>query len=317
MKNGSKIRFKQNNFKDRLKYASKYKRPVKKPASGFFADILKLLQISKVTGFFILLVIIGLFYLIYLPNFLTVKEVQIFGVKEQNTSQIKAYVNKYFSSHRIFAQKNLVFLRKNKLQTYLEKNSEVVLKITNIKKVWFGKLEITIEERQNKFLIGSPEEIFLASQDGLLRKTLGNFSSTSSPEKLTEIKLSSFDGQYQANQKIPQTWLLPAAENTSVGIKNITGSDVLYFSLETPDSLTLSAFLDKNVKINFDLGRQTGEQLENLKLLWENLDSSQKNQLKYIDLTIKNRGYVCFLNSVCAQEKKPALTETSTPESLK
>jgi hypothetical protein len=75
----------------------------------------------------------------------------------------------------------------------------------------------------------------------------------------------------------------------------------------------------ESFKVWLALDDRLGEALEQLALLLTNI-GEQKNNLEYIDMRIKDRGFVCYKNSPCVKDAlifTQATSSTTTLETIK
>ena len=144
----------------------------------------------------------ALIYLIYAPNFLTVKTIQINGVSSEANASMQKTAGDYLSLRGFVPKSNLLFTSKRGLAEYLSAKT-FCEKVESIEKNFPSALVIQAKERYNKFLLYSLNGIYLLSNDGIVRKQINSYdinASTSTYSGLLTIKLSQNKSLYE-NQK--------------------------------------------------------------------------------------------------------------------
>lgn len=150
-----RVRFRNKQFNQRLKTARTYKRPIRPPAESAYENFLVSIGLgSKWKRYLLVVVLAGLIYLVYFPNFLSIKKIEILGTDDNGTQIIEKQVEQYFQSTKIWnPQKNLVLLSKSELQQEL-KGLANVDSVISIKKSFKSQtLTISVLSKYSKFLV--------------------------------------------------------------------------------------------------------------------------------------------------------------------
>jgi hypothetical protein len=118
-------------------------------------------------------ILIGAAYLVYVPNFLSVKNIDVQGVGGSEQAEIAAHVNDYFSHIPFYnPQRNLIFLSKEQLNNYLLLDSRVY-KVTSIKKKLFKRtLAVSVELKRRQFVVQQPNGYYAVFNDGVVEERL-------------------------------------------------------------------------------------------------------------------------------------------------
>jgi len=131
MFNNSKIRFRQKGFNRQLKTASGYKRnlPKKKSSIKLKGAIISLMATS------------ALVYIFFIPNFLSIKHIEVKGAPEDIQNLALGRIKEYQKKNFINGQGNILLFSKAQFSKYLIRSEAQIssLKITKKLKVKTGK----------------------------------------------------------------------------------------------------------------------------------------------------------------------------------
>ncbi len=307
-KTDSKIRFQQTGFRKQLQSARGYKRPgMKNPV---------LVNIwPKVIA---MVAILGLIYLIYIPNFLFIKHINVNGVGDQDKQQIIDLSNEYLKQQPFKAQGNWIFLDQDSLAKYIEEKSSQITKIESIKKKFSNTLNITVIPRTTAFNVTTPLQQLLVSNDGLVSQDITSLG-TSTPAQtsgLTAITIDTASSTYVGN-KIFSDSLIEAINTLKDLTHNQLKLSLNYFEVQSLPSMDITEYLNDGFKVMFNRGLNLQESVNQLQLLLSNMQDSQKKTLYYIDMRFDGKGFVCYKNTACVQNtliQSPIIpTATTTP----
>ncbi len=171
----SKTRFQHQTFTKQLKVASSYKRNTKPVPENRFGYILKFVGLNSWWKQLLVAVFLGvMLYLVYMPNFLTLKNIIVSGIDQNGQNQIISDSQKYLNAQLFLkAPKNLLFLSTKNLKNYLAQNKDIN-QVVNIKKDFSHQsLHIDVEAKYTQFLLYTPQSVFDIYNDGSLRSTAG------------------------------------------------------------------------------------------------------------------------------------------------
>ncbi|MEZ4179926.1 MAG: hypothetical protein R3B41_00185 [Candidatus Doudnabacteria bacterium] len=171
----SKVRFQHKEFTGQLKTARRYKRPaVAKPESQFKLILTKLGLGTTWRQILVAAVLAVLFYLIYLPNFLTLQTISITGLNDHDRALAVEAIERSIESSKFFdPQNNLLFLGKGRIAQTLA-DLGFVQNLALIKKDYFNQaLVIEAESKYTKILLKTDEEVVDIYNDGAWRGRAG------------------------------------------------------------------------------------------------------------------------------------------------
>ena len=89
-----------------------------------------------------------------------------------------------------------------------------------------------------------------------------------------------------------------------------SATEIQIETLEHPDLQIITRF---GFTIKFDINSDLNKVFEQLKLLQKEIGEARINGIKYIDMRVKDKGYVCYKDALCSQETT-APKATSTPK---
>jgi cell division septal protein FtsQ len=311
-----KVRFQKHNFQTQLKEARNYKRqPGEKSKSGLKNLFLKISRISVVKNIIFIFFLAGLVYIIYIPNFLYIKSVEISGLPQKQTEELTTRINTYLDNKSFLPQKNLLLTSKNKLKLVL-KNDSNISEIQSIQKKWSSTLKISLLPRIAAYEVNSGQETYKLANDGYIieKNQLGAFAS-STQSSLKNIVLTGSQN-YQIGEKAVNLSELNKINFFKQELPKISGSEIVSFKFE--NFLSPDWFIDFTP--GFQLKINSQENLEKtlleFKSVTQNLPKIDLQRLYYIDLRFKNKAYVCFKQTACSSEPKEEPAASSSPQTL-
>lgn len=234
-----KIRFQNRQFNQKLQEARTFKRTAKPIPEGNFELFLRRIGLgSRWAQIFVALIALGVAYLIYAPNFLTVKNIKIEGLSESDQSLVQSAVQDKLNNTPFYnPQHNLLFLSKDRVKEAVMTVSgiDTIEKITKS----FGQKTVTIvaHPKHERFLVRSANSVYDVYNDGTLKGQAGvnrdDWVNIQNPS-MAKIDLgANVSAQQNAEFFTPET----VAYITSVqeALKGITGSSLAYFSIRIPE----------------------------------------------------------------------------------
>lgn len=312
----SKIRFQRPTFRRELENARSYKRSARSRVLPNGNLDLWLQRLGL--GTTLRRVVLGVFlaaaiYILYIPNFLYVKSISIEGLTGIQNESAKILAIEYLNSMPLWPQNNNLTLSKTKLISFLLKNDRNILAIEKIEKRWLsGKISIFAVPRGEKFLLKSPAGIFTVSNDGIITPTS---TSTASNAGLISVNSES-EENLESGKFYPNMGLLKVIEALNGALPDIIKSPLLHFEILDSKHPDLRAVTKQGeYKIFFDYKQDIPLALNQLHLLINSIAPQDAKKLYYIDMRIKNRGYVCLKGTSCTRNIEIPPTATSTPAS--
>ncbi len=291
-----KIKYRNLHFKRELEKARQYKRPARQLPETKTAVFLEKIGLgSRLSKFFTLLAFCLLVYLVFIPNFLFIKSVQITGDSLVHKQQHEDIVASFLNSSRAWPQKNLLLLSSGKLKQDLAKDPWVI-SVDSVEKVWPNRLAIRLTERREFALVETKDAKMVFSNDGRYLSTLTG--STTPDNTLVVLKTS---------EDLSQDKPLPSASLELIRtlqqkIPEICHSTVSAYDIYPSTNPDVEAETAAGYKLIFDTSNDSTEVLDNLSVLIDKLSQDEKNRLFYIDLRIKNKAYVCFKGTSCTTD---------------
>lgn len=312
-KSGSKIRFQHQAFKQQLRDARGYKRDPLKNSRTSSANISGILKLgSTLTRLTVAAMLALLIYFIYVPNFLYVKKIEITGISPENSGEMRELLAQYFAAAKILPQNNILILSKKSLSSFLLAEDKNLQKITAITKRLPGTLLISAEPRSSEYLLESPDGSFIVSNDYKIAPT-GPLSASSS---LIRVKIALADN-LEKNSVYPNPGQLAGISQLANRLPLLLNDSVEYFAIASPQDSEITVYGKSKARYIFDYKNDLPATMEKFHLLLTSIAPKDLNQLFYVDMTIKNRGYVCLKNSACAKppESLPNTASSTSPAS--
>lgn len=349
-----KVRFQHKQFTTKLDSARSYKRNARAVPESRVERVLNAFGITARWSQILLgILILGLLYLIYIPNFLSLKQISIAGLSDEQSGQLEQAVRQEIKDSPIYyPEYNLLFLQKDLIYRAVRKVPSIDY-VSAIKKDLKGQtIFISATSKYERFLVANPEKVYDVYNDGTFRHEAG--VARSDWEQLqnmnmTKVKFSqNFD--FQPNSPLFREDLFAYISNLVDGLSIVENQKLAYLGFRelkaeappqpTPESVPDSAPTDqptqpepqptpepkeipkitlpfsssevhaifyKNNDIRrtyvviFDATGDARKSLEELKLLLSQTPPERYEQLKYIDLRIPNKAFLCLESAPCAR----------------
>ncbi|MFA5990769.1 MAG: hypothetical protein WC794_00790 [Candidatus Doudnabacteria bacterium] len=316
----SRVRFQNQGFQKQLDKQRNYKRGKRTFPQTDWGVFLSKIGLSSIkTRLFVLTILFLLVYLVYIPNFLFIKIIQINGIAQPKRAEVQKVVESYLSQKLPWPQKNLILLSTTGLENYVLKNNQSILKIDKITKSYFNTLIINVTPRQDTFVIESKNGSFGVANDGLITKIIYTDSSatTTLPSALVLIKLTSDESLY-VGQHVLSSETASSLKQFFDQFPEIIKTPVSYFEINSLNEADITAITKNKFQIKFNIKTDPLELIRRLKLLVSQFSDTEIASLEYIDMRYEDRGYVCHKNQPCVAEVKlPSQnTASSSPENL-
>lgn len=170
-----KVRFQNRQWNQKLQQARTFKRNVVPVPDSGFSKLLKRWGMGSAwrqIGL-ALLVLVAL-YIVYFPNFLTLKTIQIEGIRDSDRPAIEASLRDNLAKVPFYnPQRNLLFLSQTRIESVLNTLGSVDT-VSEINKDFSNNtLRIVITPTQERFMVRSNDKVFLVYNDGSLKGDTG------------------------------------------------------------------------------------------------------------------------------------------------
>jgi hypothetical protein len=331
----SKVRFQHRTFIEKLKAAQEYKRAPRKAPETEQEKLLSGLGLDSwwsrvLVGLGILLLI----YIVYIPNFLFIKQVEVSGADGEVRDKIVKLTQDYFKSSKVYApQRNVMFLDPETLTEYLLSHDTQIQSIIKVTKD-LGKLDLAVELKQEKFELVTPNDSFILYNDGSLSRNLVGVLPEQKPSlikiqtqaqlelrpdklffsKQTAESLVNIQANFPTNKSFVIDYFeLPVTDSIPNPHTSEDGSEIVSLSPSSlsvliPNELviytkTAEKFNTKPFKIYFDASSDMEKAMTNFNALVSQLSLTQLASLAYIDMRFPDRSFTCQTNSPCAIKK--------------
>jgi hypothetical protein len=246
-----KIRFQNRQFNQKLHEARTFKRTARPVPEGAIERFLRKIGLgSRWLQILIALIVLGVVYLIYAPNFLSVQAITVQGLSDADNAVVQTAIQDNLNHTPFYnPQRNLFFLSKSRVRQQVS-SVPAVDAIESIRKD-FGKktLTITLKPKHELFLVRSTEQVFDIYNDGILKGQAGlNRDAWESVQNPSMIKIDlggkvsniQNGNQNQFFSKDTVNYMIKLQE----ALKGITGSPLAYFSIRIPQLKDQQAFLE-------------------------------------------------------------------------
>lgn len=303
-KTDSKIRFQSRAFKTRLKKAQGFKRQAPKSPNFAFGKFLTAIPMPvKLSTLGLAMIFSATFFW---PGIFYVRNVKINGLNEEQTSKVKAALAEYFLKPSLLPKNNLLTLSGEDLKKTLQSSENNILTVVSIKKYFPNSLEVSVLPKSGKFLLSEKTGTsFIISNDLSLKRA----SEEKNTGNLIKINYES-DENFEDTAYYSDSKILDLISSLNARLKNTANLDTDYFALNSQQPGEIKAVQKNGSAYIFSREQDIAATVERLNLLLNSIDPKDEKRLAYIDMTVKNRGYVCLKNTPCAN---PAiLTQIST-----
>ena len=312
----SRIRFQNSRFTRKLENARGYKRTArilpKNSREIFLSKIGLRSWQSKVATVLVLFLLV---YIVYIPNFLFIKNITINGGDTPTRINIKAVTESYLEKKIPWPQKNLILLSDSGLKKYLLGNDQKILSVDKINRHFPNGLSINITPRVDSVLLQTASSTnFTISNDGLVTSEFVPTASTSSPSLPILIKLSSGENLIVGQQAISKQDL-EFITKLQTQLPGIVESSLDYYEKSTLNNTEIIIYAKAGFKILFDLNSDLDKNLNRLRLLFSQFPNAEQKKLYYLDMRFDGKGYVCEKGSACVKNINLPKESTTTPNS--
>ncbi len=171
----AKVRFQHKQFTTKLGSARSYRRTaVAVPESKLQRWLANIGLGSKWSQILVGLFVLVIIYLIYLPNFLTIKEIKISGLSESQTHDLDSRIRDQITEVGFYRAQNNLFLFNDDLAKTAAAKLASVNSILQVKKDYKNQtLIIVAESKYEKYLVATQEKVFDVYNDGTFKAEAG------------------------------------------------------------------------------------------------------------------------------------------------
>ena len=297
-KTDSKIRWQKPQFRSRLQAARSYKRPtIAKPSTKGAVFLSKVGLGSWPARLACGAILILLVYLVYIPNVFFIKKISFQGAPDK---LIEKVTNEYLSKKTPWPQKNLLLMSKNGLNNFIISHDQQILRVDKINKKLPGGLEIFYIQRVDEYLLQTASSSYFSlSSDGLITGEIFKSASGTLPSNLVTILLGQTPNISLGQQLLTanQASFLNALQKR---LAQIAKNPVDRYEIADLQGDALQAYIKQGFLVKFDMSTNAEEILNRLNLLVTQLAPGEFKNLLYVDMRFKDRAYVCYKNTACA-----------------
>ena len=311
----NKIKFQNPNFRKKLEDARGYRRAPKKIPQGKWGIFSAAVGLGSLRSkIYLALAIVFVLYFAYFPNFLFVKNLQISGLSEEGKIQAEKNTRDFLAKRWPVPQGNLLLLSKQKLADYLLKKNFGISQIVSIEKDFPSTLHIILSERFDKFLLQTPKSAYVAANDGKTVRQLNatEVLATDSPfSSLIPISLETETVFYENQSAFEASYI----RNLNLLLDLLRGtlnSETQRVYIESPESPEIKIKNQYGWTWFFDINSDLNKTVAQAALLLKDIGQARIHSIKYIDMRIKDRGFVCYIDAACANVQSAQLKEATT-----
>lgn len=255
----SKVRFQNRQFNQKLQEARTFKRTARPIPEGGFEKFLSRIGLgSRWKQIFFALLVLGVVYVVYAPNFLSLQTIQVEGLSEADRSKVETAIQDNLNKTPFYnPQRNLFFLSKNRVREVVS-NIPAVDSVEGIHKNFGQKtLTITLKSKYEKFLVRSADSVLDVYNDGALKGVAGlsrdSWVSTQNPGMLKVDLNATISGNSTESSSLQQFFSANTVEymaKLKEATNGITGSSLAYFSIRIPQLKAQQEFLESQEQVD-------------------------------------------------------------------
>lgn len=233
-----KIRFQNRQFNQKLHEARTFKRTAKPIPEGSFDRFLKRIGLgSRWMQALVVLLFLGVVYVVYAPNFLTIQIIRVEGLSDEQRELAETAIEDSLNKTPFYnPQRNLFFLSKDRVNRAVMSVPGVDL-VEKVSKNFGQKtLTVIVKAKHERFLVRSNDQIFDIYNDGTLKGQAGlsrdAWAGVQNPG-MAKVDL----GANVPSQETRQFFSPESVEymiRLQEALKGIVGSPLAYFSIRIP-----------------------------------------------------------------------------------
>lgn len=229
-----KVRFQNRQFNQKLQQARTFKRNVIPVPDSKISKFLKSIGLGSAwrqIGF--ALFVLAVLYTLYYPNFLTLQNIEINGIRSSDKSTVEAMVRDNISQAPFYnPQRNLLFLSKSRVESVLNE-ANMIDSVATIKKDFkTHTLRIVVVPKQEQFLVRSNDAVYVVYNDGSLKfKADRSLWETNPNDRLIKIDVPANISLNEEGKNFLAQNLIDYVKKLSQELKMINGSPLAYISI--------------------------------------------------------------------------------------
>ncbi len=311
MKVDPKIRFQKSGFRRNLEEARNYKRQTKKIPETSLGIFLNTVGLGTIWAkIFFALILVFIVYLVFFPNWFTIKTVSYTSKTDKAKNEVETIINELLKTKTPYPKNNWLLLSKKAVLNDILQHDLISVKNIIVKKNFPNKLTLEIETREPKFVLENANTFYILGEDGFVMEASNSTN--------TDISLLKINLKEKEEIKVKDNFIYAQKSLELFNFfKDVLKNPSLNMNLKSIKIPELTVNTQNGYNAIFNLNNDTQAALKQLQLLLSHLEPSQKATLKYIDLTAKDKAFVCYQNTPCAQELQiPLDNASSTPINL-
>ncbi|MBI2607715.1 MAG: FtsQ-type POTRA domain-containing protein [Candidatus Doudnabacteria bacterium] len=300
-------RFGSRDFRAKVRRAQHYRRPFIADRQGFFSRIFGSPKTSlRVWKFLLLASVVITFYYLVIAQYFLVTDITVLGYNQISEEQIKQTLTNASQSRTFLIPKNhLLLLSQGRVNKLITENIPLIREVSEAKRGWPNRLELTVLERQPGFLFQVKGRMFLVDEDGVVIKEAVEM------ENLPQV-LDLDEEDVVVGEVLPNPKLVAFIISMDRAWTNRISSDIAQIEVPSKSSYEVHFRSTEGWVVFFDINRATMTQLGNLALiLSRQIPPADRERLAYIDLRLETWVYYCFDNTPCSSAPQQNLEETN------
>jgi cell division septal protein FtsQ len=332
----SRVKYQQPQFRRKLADARRYKRPV---LFGFWSNIRVIAHTLRrhIVVIFVLVVLIGTVYAVsFVPALFFIRSIEVRGGNDQLRTEVTQEVERYLSG-RVFLflpRRNILFFGPLTLSSYITTANSHVWRVSSVARKFPHALQVEIVPREAAFVLREEGREYIIANDGTVLpqnepRPDGLLLLSGKLARLPTVGERYFDGDVLGELIALRDFsrLTGLAAPRSVELVPVTRMSVprppsdapaeaqlppATNTVSLPQLETLDVPPDE-LKIHVPAGRDTSEftvlvrvdsrpaeALLRLKELLSVQSEDRRAKLRYVDMRLKDRAFVCLIGSPCA-----------------
>ncbi len=334
----SKVKYQSTQFKTKLARARTYQRN-----PGSWSKFIRTVQSWRWSFrtwlFAIVAVIVFCFglYISFYPNWFFVRDIKVVGARIGLEQELRGQVDRYLAQRAfVLPHRNLLFLSRTDLQSYILAVNPGVWRVDEVKKEWPHSLVVRVAPRDPVFTVITHEGTWLVSNDGLtLPSTMQSVNTllvSAQGLKAPELGKNYFTGNLLAT--------LAAVKKDFVGLTGLSAPTQVVLKpvvldtriLNVPNSLpaatsalntglqvdplapVVSSLMPEEVLVVVPAGAQTSafsillqtaesfdDVFRQIQILISKQTPDRLQHLSYIDMRFAGKAFICLQNTPCAK----------------
>lgn len=235
----AKVRFQQRQFTSKLNSARSYRRPARVVADSTWDNILIRIGLgSRLRQGFALVLVIGLVYLFYIPNFLSVQSFVISGLSQEVSAKLEQAIQNEINQKPFYwPAYNLLVFNRGLVEKAVESVPEVYRIGAMKKQFGLQQVQILAEQKYNKFLLLAGNKVY----------DIYNTGEFSQQSNLSEADWLTYPGDTMLKIKLPkeievsqyQLIFHPSLQNYLISLieelPNLETQELAYFTFPEPN----------------------------------------------------------------------------------